>query len=98
MILDTVADQEIINPPARVIDFAGFNPLGPPGVGAFYVTVYIAEGVRESFIQKIAEALPLLIGKAGGSAIILRMCQIDFLMCHIEITTGHHRFVLVQLL
>ena len=46
--------------------------------------------------QKLAETLPFLIGEAGGTAVIFRMGQIDFLMGDIKITGRNDRFFLIQ--
>ena len=54
---DPVADQEIINSPAAVVDFACFYPLCPPGVNAGHAAVNMTETVCHAGRKKIAEAL-----------------------------------------
>ena len=79
-VFDPVADQEIVDPPAAVVDLAGFDPLGPPGVGAGDIPVDMAEAVGQTDAQQIGKSLSFFIGEAGGHVVVLRMSQVDLRM------------------
>ena len=63
-ILDPLTDQEIVNPPAGVVDFAGLHSLGPPRIDCGDISVDMAEGISEAGVKQEAEALSLFICKA----------------------------------
>ena len=96
LILNAVADQEIVDAPARVVDLAGPDPLGPPGVGAGKISVHVAEGIREAFGEKIGEAFPLLVGKSCGHVVGGRVCQVDLFVGHVVVSAGNDGLCGVQ--
>ena len=64
LIFDAVAYEEVINTPARVIDFAGLDSLTPPGIDVFCISVEVAEAVCKATCKELGEALSLFICKA----------------------------------
>ena len=58
----------------------------------------MAEGVRETRGQQLGHFLPLLVGKTRIASVALGIFQVDLRMRHIQITSVHHRFGLVQFL
>ena len=69
LISQAFRSQPVIDPPACVVDFAGFAALGPPGVGVGNISVKVAEGVGKALGQKIGKALTFLVCKAGRLAV-----------------------------
>ena len=53
-----------------------------------------SESVGEARIEEMGELLALLVGEAGIAAVGLRIFQVDFLVCYVEVAAGNDRFLL----
>lgn len=48
--LQAVTNQEVINSPAGIVNFAGLNPLRPPGVGPGDIPMQVAKRIYEALV------------------------------------------------
>ena len=58
----------------------------------------MAEGVGEAGIQKLCEALPLLVGEACVAPVGFGVFQVDLLMGDVQIAADDYAFAFIQLL
>ena len=89
-VFDAVADDKVINTPARVVDFAGFDSLSLPGINVFYITVNKTEAICKTFCQEICKAFALFVCKAGRKMVAGRICKVNFLVGNVEVPAGNN--------
>ena len=56
LLLDAVADQEVVNSPTGIVNLAGPDSLRPPGIDILHISLHVAERVDESLGQKMRSA------------------------------------------
>ena len=95
-VFNAIADQEIVDSPSAVVDLAGPDPLGPPGVGAGEVAVDMAEAVCQADGQQIRKSFSLLISKTGRHMIVFRMRQVDLLVGDVIVPAGDDWLFFIQ--
>ena len=84
--LDAVRNEKIIDSPSYVF-FASLEHVGPPAVGIRCCRVQVTEGIGEAGIKKGLKASALVIGKAMLANVWLGVCQVNWLMGDVEVTT-----------
>ena len=58
----------------------------------------MAEGIHKTCIQELLETFALLVGETGIFAVGLRVFEVDFAVCHIEVAAEHNGLACFQLL
>ena len=96
LVVEIVRHDEIVNAPSSVF-LSRLETVGPPRVDARFVGVEEAESVGEARIEEMGELLALLVGEAGIAAVGLRIFQVDFLVCYVEVAAGNDGFLLPEL-
>ena len=94
-VVQTLGGNEVVYAPPGVL-FACFEAITPPRVGPFCVGIEETEGVCKSTFEQFGELRAFLIGKSGILAIRLRVFQVNFAVCHIQVAAHHDRLLRVE--
>src|SRR6266849_1909595 len=84
-------NQKVVNAPANVL-LAHPWQRTPPGIMP-PTRFKFPKSVNKSGIQKCAEPGPFFSGETMSAHIVLRICQIQFAVSHVEIPTKNDRLL-----
>ena len=56
----------------------------------------MSEGVGESVVEPCCKLTPFLVGESGVHTVGFGIFQVNLLVCHVEVATHYHRFLLVE--
>ena len=93
--LQTIRHKKIIDTPPSVF-LPRFKSIRPPAVNTGCIGIKIAEAVCKTGFQQGCHFAAFLIGKPGIFPVCFRIFQVNFLMCHIKVTTNDNRFLFIQ--
>lgn len=82
--------KEVIDAPTNV-PAAGIREVAPPAVFSCLIGIEESERIDESCVQEFLETHPLFICESCISSVRLRVCQVDFFVCDIQISTYEDR-------
>ena len=97
LIGNAFAGKPIINAPANVSG-AGVCPVGPPALGAGFFRVRAADGINKACSLTIIETFTLFISEAVLADVLLRVCEVNFVMGNVKVTAKDNRFCFVEFL
>lgn len=80
-----IGNHKVVYAPSGIV-LPCLGTVGPPGIGAGYVRIFITEGVGKTGIQQFRKFAALFVRKARVPYVGLGIFQVNFLMCHIYVT------------
>ena len=86
--------EEVVDTPAH-IPTSGARHRAPPGIvsAAFFE---LAEGVYKSRFEEGTKTFAFFDRETMVTDVCFRVRQVDFRVCHVEVTAEDHRFLLLQ--
>ena len=94
-IVQALGGDEIIDAPSCVL-LTRFETVAPPRIGPFEVRIEKTERIGESTLEQTGELGTFFVGESRIFAIRLRVLQVDFAVCHVQVAAHYDRFLRVE--
>ena len=94
LLAQTVRDDKVVDAPTGIL-LTSLEPVRPPRV-FHLLRILVAEGVRKTAGQQVAELFAFLVSEAGIMTVGLRILDVYLLVGHVQIAAEDDGLLLIQ--